>query len=209
MNRTTASILFGIAIAALPAAAQDNKWDITRIDVSKLPAPADQKDLTFDKDIKPLFQASCMPCHGKGKPRHGLRLDDLEAALKGGDQGKMIVPGDSAKSLLVVAAARIDDKTAMPPKRGPRPGGGPGGPGGPPPGGPGGGPPPSGDGGGPGGPPPGGPGGGPPPGDAGGPGGPPPGPGGPGGPGRGGPPAKPLTAEQVSLVRAWIDQGAK
>jgi hypothetical protein len=28
--------------------------------------------------------------------------------------------------------------------------------------------------------------------------------------GRGfGPPAKPLTAEQVGLVRAWIDQGAK
>ncbi|HEY5042415.1 MAG TPA: c-type cytochrome domain-containing protein [Verrucomicrobiae bacterium] len=36
-------------------------------------------------------------------------------------------------------------------------------------------------------------------------------PGGPmaGGPGGGGPPVKPLTAEQVGLVRAWIDQGAK
>ena len=34
--------------------------------------------------------------------------------------------------------------------------------------------------------------------------------GGPGGPGGGfGPPPKPLTAEQVGLVRAWIDQGAK
>ena len=38
------------------------------------------------------------------------------------------------------------------------------------------------------------------------------GPGGPGGPGRpedSGAPATPLTAEQVGLVRAWIDQGAK
>jgi hypothetical protein len=34
------------------------------------------------------------------------------------------------------------------------------------------------------------------------------GPGG-GGPGGGGPAPKPLTAEQVGLVRAWIDQGAK
>jgi hypothetical protein len=57
----------------------------------------------------------------------------------------------------------------------------------------------------------GGPGGGP-----GGPGGPgggrgPGGPGGPGAPGGGGfgPPPKPLTAEQVGLIRAWIDQGAK
>lgn len=52
-----------------------------------------------------------------------------------------------------------------------------------------------------------GPGGGPPPGGPG--GGPPPqggGPGGPGGPK--GPPAKPLTTDQVALIRAWIDQGA-
>ena len=38
------------------------------------------------------------------------------------------------------------------------------------------------------------------------------GPGGPNGPdnaGNPGPPTKPLTAEQVGLVRAWIDQGAK
>jgi len=69
-------------------------------------------------------------------------------------------------------------------------------------------------GGGPGGPPPGGPDGDP---NRNGPGGPAPqngprGPGGPGGPGgpRGfGPPATPLTPEQVGLVRAWIDQGAK
>ena len=135
MNRTAAFILFGFAIAALPAAAQDaaahDKWDISRIDVSKLPAAADQQDLTFDKDIKPLFQASCMPCHGKDKPKHGLSLASLEGALKGGDEGKMIVAGDSKKSLLVVAAARIDDKIAMPPKGGPRGPRGPGGPGGP------------------------------------------------------------------------------
>jgi hypothetical protein len=42
-----------------------------------------------------------------------------------------------------------------------------------------------------------------------GPGGPPPGGPGPGGQRNFGPPPKPLTAEQVGLVRAWIDQGAK
>ena len=93
------------------------------------------------------------------------------------EDGKVIVPGDSKKSLLVIAAAQIDDETAMPPKRGP----GRGGPRGP---------------------------GGPPPGDGGGPGGPG-GPGSPGGPGGFGPPPKPLTAEQVGMLRAWVDQGAK
>jgi hypothetical protein len=47
------------------------------------------------------------------------------------------------------------------------------------------------------------------PGGPGGPGGQGGGPGGPGGLGGFGPPPPPLTAEQVGLVRAWIDQGAK
>jgi hypothetical protein len=189
----------GLMLAEFPAAAQKpaDKWDITKIDVTKLPPAADQQGVTFDKDILPLFKASCVRCHGEQKPRQNLRLDSLEAVLKGGRDGKMVIPGDSTNSLLVAAAAQIDDKIAMPPKRRPRGGAG-GGPGGPPPGGPDGGP--AGGQGGPGGtPPPGGPGG-----DGPAPGSPP-----PGGPGRGGPPAKPLTAEQVGLVRAWIDQGAK
>jgi len=201
---------FGLLLAGIPATAQDapppNKWDITKIDVTKLPPAADKQDLTFDKDIAPLFKASCVRCHGTQRPKKNLRLDSLETVLKGGQDGKMVVPGDSKQSLLVAAAACIDDSIAMPPKRGPRRGpGGPGGPGngGPPPGPPGG--PDAGPGGGPGGP--GGPDG---PGGPGGPGGGPGGPGGgPGGRGPGGPPPKPLTAEQVGLIRAWIDQGAK
>ncbi len=188
---------FGLLLAGFPAAAQnpphENSWDISKIDVSKLPPASDKQDVTYDKDIAPLFKASCVGCHGERRPKRNLRLDSLEGILKGGEQGKMIIPGDSKNSLLVAAAARIDDKIAMPPKRRPR--GGPGN-GGPPPGAPGG--PDAGPGGAPG---PGGGAGGPD--GSGGPGG------GPGGPGRGGPPPKPLTAEQVGLVRAWIDQGAK
>ena len=179
MKRATVIILLGLAAAALPATAQ-NKWDITKIDVSKLPPASDKQDLTYDKDIKPLLDASCVRCHGAQRPRAELHLDNLEGLLKGGHDGKMIVPGDSKKSLLVAAAARIDNKIAMPPAGRGRGPGGPGGTNGPPPGGP--------DGGG-----------------AGAQGGPP----GAGGPGSGGPPPKPLTAEQVGLIRAWVDQGAK
>jgi len=202
MKPAISLVFSGLLLAGFHATAQDQpakKWDIGRIDVTKLPPASDQKDLTFDKDILPLFKASCVRCHGEQKPRKDLRLDSLAAVLEGGSDGKVVVPGDSKKSLLLIAAARIDDRTAMPPKGGPRRGGGgPGGPGGPPPGGG-----PGNDAGGPGGPPPGGGAGGPPPGGS---GGPPPG--GPAG-ARGGPPPKPLTADEVALVRAWIDQGAK
>jgi hypothetical protein len=197
-NMKTAStlIILSLAITSWSTNA-DDKWDINKLDLSKLPPPADQKGVTYAKDIRAIFEASCFRCHGEEKQKGDLRLDSLEAVLKGGEDGKVVVPGKSKMSVLVAAVARLGDEIAMPPTRKPGGPGGPGGQGGPgnrPPGGPGGGNPPGGG--------PGGPGGG------GGPGGPG-APGGRGGPGGFGPPAKPLTADQVGLVRAWIDQGAK
>ena len=167
------------AIAALALAP-----NATAVDLSKLPPASKQEGVTFDKDIKPLFEASCIKCHGTERPKGGVRLNTLENILKGGKEGKILEIGKSEKSDLVISVAQLDPETAMPPKQRARKGG-PGGPGGP--------------GGGPGGPE-----------NHGGPGGPPDGKGGPGpGQGKQGPPPKPLTPEQVGLVRAWIDQGAK
>lgn len=146
------------------------------VDLSKLPAASTQKDLTYAKDIKPLFEASCFRCHGEREKKGGIRLDSLEAVLKGGKEGKIVAVGDAVKSPLLISVSCLDPEKAMPPKpRNRKPGqGGPGGehreggtnaPAG---------------------------------------GGPR-----PGGPGGNFTPAKPLTPEQVGLVRAWIDQGAK
>jgi hypothetical protein len=60
----------------------------------------------YETQIKPIFKQSCVKCHSLDNPRKqaagGLRLDDKEAALKGGKVGKDkdIVPGDSTQSLL-------------------------------------------------------------------------------------------------------------
>src|SRR6266496_4384714 len=139
MKTKSALILVGLALVNLPVTA-DDKWDVSKLDLGKLPPAAEQKGVTYAKDIRPLLEASCFRCHGEERQKGELRLDSLEAVLKGGEDGKVIVPGASKKSLLVIAASRIDDETAMPPK--PKPGGpgGPGGQGNRPPGGPGGGP---------------------------------------------------------------------
>ena len=171
------------------------------IDFTKLPPPSDKTGLTYTNDIMPIFKAACFRCHAGARVRGGIHLDSLDGVLAGGEDGPILTVGDGTNSQLVIAISQLDPKSAMPPKRRPRrPGGGPGGPGGPPPtasatpdGGPGPG--------GPGGPPPGGPG----PDGAMGTNGP------AGGPPRRpfGPPMKPLTAEEVGLVRAWINEGAK
>ena len=102
------------------------------VDLSKLPKPSDKKDVTYEKDIRPLFEASCFSCHGNNpnrRPSGGLCLDRLDGALKGTKDGKVIHPGDSTKSQLVISAARMDPETLMPPpprqrrNRGPEAGG--------------------------------------------------------------------------------------
>jgi cytochrome c5 len=109
------------------------------VDVSKLPPAATQTGLMFDKDIKPIFEKSCFKCHGAEKKKGDLRVDSLEATLKGGGNGPNVVKGNSAKSTLVHSIARLTEDEAMPPE------------------------------------------------------------------GKG----EPLTKEQIGLVRAWIDEGAK
>ena len=99
-----------IVLSALTSNAADAK-----VDVSKLPPASDKTGLNYDKDIKPIFEKSCFKCHGPEKQKGKLRLDSLEAALKGGEDGKVVEPGNSAKSTLVHAIARLDEDAAMPP----------------------------------------------------------------------------------------------
>jgi mono/diheme cytochrome c family protein len=122
------TLTLGISFAALAT------------DTSKLPPASDKKDATYATDIKPIFEASCTKCHGAEKAKAKLRLDSLEAALKGGEDGKCITPGNSAKSDLVLSVAHIGDPDAFMPS---------------------------------------------------------------------GKNAKQLSPEQIGLIRAWIDQGAK
>lgn len=110
-----------------------------KVDTSKLPPVAAKTGVTFAKDIKPIFDKSCIKCHGEEKQKGKLRLDSLEWTLKGADGEDIVNKGKSAESELVHSVARLNEDEAMPPE------------------------------------------------------------------GKG----DPLTPEQVGLIRAWIDQGAK
>jgi hypothetical protein len=128
--------VFGLAVAA---SADDTK---PADSAAMLPPASTKTGVTYATDIKPIFDANCLKCHDSAKkPKAHLALDSLEGALKGSKDGKVVIPGDSAKSDLVLAIAHVgDDPMTFMPK---------------------------------------------------------------------GKNAKPLTPEQIGLIRAWIDQGAK
>ncbi len=51
--------------------------------------------------VKPLLTRHCVACHGPESPKARLRLDTAAGALRGGDSGPAILPGDPARSLLL------------------------------------------------------------------------------------------------------------
>jgi hypothetical protein len=71
----------------------------------------------FEKKIRPVLVERCYECHSATakKLEGSLHIDSRAGALKGGDQGPAVVPGDLEKSLLI-RAIRYDDKDLqMPP----------------------------------------------------------------------------------------------
>ena len=81
---------------------------------TKLP-PAATIKVDFEKDVQPILAQKCHSCHGDEAQQSGLRLDRRQAALRGGDYGPVIIPGDSAKSKLIHRVANGDGGLQMPP----------------------------------------------------------------------------------------------
>jgi mono/diheme cytochrome c family protein len=104
-------IAFGICATAVGTALAELELG----DASKLPPVAAKTGVTYEKDIKALFDRSCVKCHGGEKPKAKYNMETLAGVLKGGSEGASIVPGNSAKSALVHQAADLVADMEMPP----------------------------------------------------------------------------------------------
>lgn len=83
-----------------------------------LPLSADAGEIDFQTEIQPILSEHCARCHGvdAGTRESGLRLDQREAALAGGDSGEpAIVPGDPDASVLMQRILIDDESMVMPP----------------------------------------------------------------------------------------------
>lgn len=70
----------------------------------------------FTKSVQPILTDRCVSCHGAAKQKGKLRLDSLEAVLKGGKGGAAAVSGKPDESLMIKAIRYQDEDLKMPPK---------------------------------------------------------------------------------------------
>ena len=77
-----------------------------------LTASAQEKAVSFEKDIVPIFKASCISCHKPDKKKGKLDMSTYADLKKGGKKGQPWKDGDPDKSLLVELIK--GDKPEMP-----------------------------------------------------------------------------------------------
>ncbi len=112
----TSAFLFLVAVAfAIGLTHETFAAQAAAIDLSKL-APAIHRRVDYLKDVHPILAASCYSCHGEEKQKGGLRLDVKLAALKGGENGRVIIPRKSAESPLIHNVSGLVEDKVMPPK---------------------------------------------------------------------------------------------
>src|SRR5262245_33463471 len=82
------------------------------------PQPLTKEQLDFfESRIRPIFADNCYKCHSpsQGTPRAGLELDWKGGWDRDGSYGRIIVPGDPDKSVLIQAVRYDDADLQMPP----------------------------------------------------------------------------------------------
>jgi mono/diheme cytochrome c family protein len=109
MRRSPILALLGVLAAAMLAMAP-----LTSNAADEPTALSPEQVELFEKTVRPLLVEHCQKCHGAEKQEAGLRLDRREAAMRGGDSGPVLVPGQPDQSRLIVAV-RYDGDTQMPP----------------------------------------------------------------------------------------------
>src|SRR5713101_2255804 len=77
------------------------------IPMAAFPAPGAEK--LFSDSIRPVFEKSCLPCHGPQTKSAGLDLSTREGLLRGGEHGPAVVPGDPKASLIYKLVAHEAD----------------------------------------------------------------------------------------------------
>ncbi|MBC7878673.1 MAG: hypothetical protein H7Y59_15995 [Anaerolineales bacterium] len=87
----------------------------TTVPVIDLPTESSDADISFANHVLPIFNTSCVKCHGTEQIKEGLDMRSYETLMAGSFNGTIITPGNPDDSYLLQQI--IDGEM---PKRGPK-----------------------------------------------------------------------------------------
>ena len=68
---------------------------------------ASNESVSFQRDIYPIFERSCLFCHGPEKQKAGFRADERSDFFRDDRKGPLVLPGNSGESRLVAIVSGV------------------------------------------------------------------------------------------------------
>jgi uncharacterized membrane protein len=101
----------------IPLAASDEDGEDKDVESTDIisESESEEVEVSFSKDIVPMFESRCIKCHGGLKTEEGLNMTTYELLMAGSKNGFILSPGDADNSPLVQLS--VEGKM---PKRGPK-----------------------------------------------------------------------------------------
>lgn len=84
--------------------------------LSRLVSTASAEEIDFAHQIAPVLRKHCGSCHTGDKKQGGFSMNNREQLLAGGEEGRAVVIGQSAKSELIARMKSADPNVMMPPE---------------------------------------------------------------------------------------------
>ena len=100
VKKTIACLIAALAVACASRTARVGTAASTEATAAGAGAARASRAVTYTQ-VQSILRNSCEHCHNEDKTKGGLLLDSYEALLAGGENGKVIVPGQSGSSRLV------------------------------------------------------------------------------------------------------------
>ncbi len=94
-----------------PGASKPTSVSSGAIPINEIKHP---RQVDFQSEVLPVLRQNCIACHNSAKAENRLILETPQSILKGGESGPAVAPKHAIESLLLIAAAHLDDPT-MPP----------------------------------------------------------------------------------------------